>query len=179
MRFAATICVLLLSTSLPAVAERDWKTGTWAAESDTRHLTIETATEIVTAEAPASGAASALRATPGSSVQYAIESRTLYVLDAEKVEHALAIVSVAARYSSSYSAPGSGHYLRAVAPGGASVTLEDGSRWDIDPRAHFSVANWQPEDLISVRHSNDDPSYAYEIDNTSQDDGALANYRVR
>ena len=117
--------------------------------------------------------------TPGTSVQYAIDGRTLYVLDTEKVEHALALVKVDTRYSSNYSAPGSGHYIKAVAPGGISVTLEDGSHWDVDPRTHFSVAAWQPEDLISVRRSHDDPSYAYEIDNTSRDEGSLANYRVR
>ena len=62
---------------------------------------------------------------------------------------------------------------------GVSVTLEDGSRWDIDPRVQFSVADWQPDDLVTLRRSTDDPAYRYEVDNTSRDDGALANYRVR
>jgi hypothetical protein len=179
MRLAVTICVLLLGVSLAAAVQRAWKTGTWAASAEARFLTIETATQLLTAEAPASAAAQVLNAPPGTTVQYAIEEQTVYVLDAENVEHALKLVRVDAKYSSSYSAPGSGHYIRTVAPGGTSITLEDASRWDIDPRSNFSVADWQPEDLISVRRSNDDKDYAYEIDNTSRDSGALANYRVR
>jgi hypothetical protein len=41
----------------------------------------------------------------------------------------------------------------------------------------FSVADWEVNEMISVRRSTDDPSYGYEIDNTSRDDGALGNYR--
>jgi hypothetical protein len=63
--------------------------------------------------------------------------------------------------------------------GGKLVTLEDGSQWDIDPRVQFVVADWQPDDLISIRRSTDEPAFAFEIDNTSRDDGALANLRAR
>ena len=46
-------------------------------------------------------------------------------------------------------------------------------------RQHFAVADWHPDDLIAVRRSTSDPDFAFEVDNTTQDDGAMANYRVR
>jgi len=66
-----------------------------------------------------------------------------------------------------------------IRPGGTQLTLEDGSRWDIDPRQYFAVANWQPDDLISIRREESDPDFSFEVDNTTQDDGSLANFRIR
>ena len=65
-------------------------------------------------------------------------AQTVYVLDAKRAEHALTLLGIADKYSKSYAAVGSGHYIKAVAPGGTQVTLEDGSRWDIDDRQHFA-----------------------------------------
>jgi hypothetical protein len=112
-------------------------------------------------------------------VQFAIDGQTLYVLDAEKTEHPLSLVSAGAKYSKNYDAIGGGHFIKSVAAGGVQVTLEDGSRWDIEPRRHFAVAGWQPDDLIAMRREAGDADFSFEIDNTSQDDGALANYRIR
>lgn len=53
------------------------------------------------------------------------------------------------------------------------VTLEDGSRWDMDPRAHFSVAEWQADVLVTVRRSSDDPLFPFNVSNTTRDDGAV------
>ena len=50
MRFALTICALLLGTSLPSAAERQWNTGTWAATADAQFLAIETPTQLLTAD---------------------------------------------------------------------------------------------------------------------------------
>jgi hypothetical protein len=179
MRAVVAICVLLLCSAVSAVAERAWRTGTWADRREGRVYVIESAREVITGEATAADNERSLAAEPGTTVQFAIEGRTLYVLDAEKVEHTLTLVESVAKYSNDYAALGGGHYLKAVAPDGRSVTLEDGSRWDMDPLQQFVVAGWQPDDLITVRRSTDDPAFAYEVDNTSQDNGTLANHRAR
>ena len=168
----------LITGSLAPAADRSWKTGVWAAASTGRVYVIESTSEFISGEAPENGAAP-MSATSGSAVQYAIEQQTLYVLDGEKVEHPLRLVGSSPKYSASYGALGGGHFIKAVSPGGTRVTLEDGSRWDMDPRQYFAVADWQPDDLISVRRSIDDKAFAFEVDNTSRDDGALANHLTR
>jgi hypothetical protein len=112
-------------------------------------------------------------------VQYAIEADTLHVRAANGSERMLRIVSRTSKYSAEYSALGNGHYIKTVAPDGARVTLEDGSRWDMDPRLHFSIAAWEPDDLITERRSTDDPSFPFSVDNTSRDDGAAAKHLSR
>ena len=176
MRLLTAICTLLLFATSGAGAERAWKTGTWLARSSAGAYVLETDTHIVTAEA---GSADALAATPGTEVKCAVESNTLYVLDANGREHTLRLIESDPKYSRNYPAVGSGHFVKSVAPGGTQVTLEDGSRWDIDARQYFAVAGWQPDDLISIRREEGDPAFSFEIDNTTQDDGALANFRIR
>lgn len=176
MRGFVAICVALLTfVTSSSAAERTWQAATWAPRADASYV-LETARTIVTANATAE--TGELTATPGERVQLAIDGRVVYVRLASGSEHTLQLVDTAQKYSADYRAAGSGHYIRSVAPGGTQVVLEDGSRWDMDPRQHFAVAEWQPEDLISVRRANDD-DFAFEIDNTTQDDGALANYRIR
>jgi hypothetical protein len=181
MRSATGIAALLWLGLLivPVAAERAWKVGTWGPRGEGRVFVIETARDLITVEAAEGTDETALEATEGHRAQFAIESSTVYILDSKKVEHRLTLRSSAAKYATSYSALGGGHYIKSVAPGGTSLTLEDGSRWDVDPRQYFAVAAWQPDDLISIRRSNSDPAFAFEVDNTSQDDGSLANYRVR
>jgi hypothetical protein len=174
MRFVSAICALLL-VAAGAAAERAWKSGTWVARTSSGAYAVETATDVITAESTGE----TLAATPGTDVQFAIEGRTLYVRDAQGTEHALTLLESNPKYSKNYAAVGSGHFITSVAPGGTQVTLEDGSRWDIDERQHFAVAGWQVDDLISIRREEGDPGFAFEIDNTTQDDGSLANYRVR
>jgi hypothetical protein len=59
---------------------------------------------------------------------------------------------------------------------GLRVTLEDNSVWDLDPRSQFFTIEWQALEGISVRRSDSEQNFNYEIDNTSTDDGALARY---
>jgi hypothetical protein len=56
------------------------------------------------------------------------------------------------------------------------VTLEDNSVWDLDPRSQFFTIEWQALEGISVRRSDSERNFSYEIDNTDSDDGALARY---
>ena len=168
--------MLMALSTTGSAAGHTWKTGRWAARGADGSLVVETARDLLNAEPPAGDD---LRASAGTAVQYALEARTLYVLDAEGHERALKLRSVAAKYSDAYTGVGGGHLLKSVAPGGTQVTLEDGSRWDIEETRHFAVAEWQPDDLITVRRDASAPEFAFTVDNTTQDDGAQANYRVR
>jgi hypothetical protein len=179
MRPTALIVLLALAGSIvPVSAQRAWKEGRWATAPAEGLVAIEAAADVMTAR-PADGDTPGRWAgTPGDGVRYVLDGATLYLLDREDHEHALHVVETTPKYSTEYGALGGGHYIKAVAPGGVSLTLEDDSRWDIDPRQRFAVAAWHPDDLISVRRSTDDPAFAFEIDNTSQDDGTLANRLV-
>lgn len=180
MRSAVALSVVLFGLCVSAsAADRKWQTGAWAAPTEAGAYVIETARDVITGEAAGGSGEPALASAPGSRVQFAIDGKTLYVLDADKVEHALTLLGSVAKYSNTYAALGGGHYVTSVASGGTSITLEDGSRWDMDPGQHFAIAGWQADDLISVRRSTSSPAFAYEVDNTSQDDGALANHRAR
>jgi hypothetical protein len=165
--------------SIPLVAQRAWTDAVWATASAPGTAAIETASDVVTARLPEGDDGAGWRGKPPDPVRVAVDGSTLYLLDRDGQEHALHIVDSGAKYSGEYAAVGGGHYIKSVAPDGASLVLEDGTRWDVDPRQRFAVAGWRPDDLISVRRSTDDPAFAFEVDNTSQDDGTLANRRVR
>lgn len=171
------MCVAVLTFALPSsAAERTWQAATWATRDGASYV-LETARDLVTASATSDSGEPT--ATPGSDVQVAIEGSVAYVREGTGPERALTLVSVRPKYSVDYRAVGSGHYITSVAAHGTQVVLEDGSRWDIDPRQHFAVADWEVEDLISVRRSSDDDRFGFELVNTTEDDGTLANYRIR
>lgn len=178
MRLLVSAAFLLLFTHGLASAEHAWKPGVWAFPPDGRTYVVESATDFITGDAP-EDSTTAIAAIAGEPLQYAVEQNTLVVLDAEKREHSLRLVSSVRKFTGNYDALGGGHYIKAVARDGSRVTLEDGSRWDIDARLRFAVSEWAADDLISIRRSNDDPGFAFEIDNTSRDDGALANHLIR
>jgi hypothetical protein len=179
MRILAVALLVASSMAASALAQRAWKEGAWAAPPTQTLLAIETEQDIVSAQPPDDSDSSNWAGKAGEPVRYAIDGSTMYVLDRENREHALRVVNSEPKYSTEYGALGGGHYIKSVTPGGLSLTLEDATRWDIDPRQHFAVAGWTPDDLVTVRRSTDDPAFAFEIDNTSRDDGTLANRRVR
>jgi hypothetical protein len=78
-----------------------------------------------------------------------------------------------------YTGIGAGHYVRSVAEKGQFVTLEDGSRWEIDPRDRYRTVDWQADEGITVRRAQGEEGYDYELDNTDRDDGAYARYLIR
>jgi len=175
MRMVSAICVLLALVAPVAAAERAWQNGTWTTRTASGAYAIETRTDVITGE---SSSGETLAATAGTAVQFAIEGQTLYIRDGT-TEHRLKLTGSGPKYAKTYPSVGSGHFIKSVAPGGVQVTLEDGSRWDIDPRQYFAVAGWQTDDLISIRREEGDPDFSFEMDNTTQDDGSLANFRVR
>jgi hypothetical protein len=75
-----------------------------------------------------------------------------------------------------YSAIGPGHFIQSVSDDGALITLEDKSRWAIDPRVRFKTMHWQHDAGISVRRATPENGFTYELDNIDEDDGVLARY---
>jgi hypothetical protein len=78
-----------------------------------------------------------------------------------------------------YSAVGPGHYIRTVTDEGQFVTLEDASRWEIDPRVRFRSVEWQADEVITVRRGEPEDGFRYELDNIDRDNGVLATYLPR
>ncbi len=79
----------------------------------------------------------------------------------------------------SYTGVGPGHFVLSVTSNGQFVTLEDKSRWEIDPGAWFRTMYWQAETNISVRRAEPGAEYAYTLINLDQDEGAGAQYLPR
>ncbi len=83
-----------------------------------------------------------LTATIDTSVTFAVENDTVYVRQ-DKEERALRLITRTLTLKL-YPAAGAGHYLKMVGAGGLTVTLEDGSAWDLDPTAQDRTAHWEP-----------------------------------
>lgn len=178
MRFASLILSLALLTGAAAhAAPRTWHTGTWAGRTDAQGYVIDGARDLVSTGPAVAG--DNLAATDDAEVRYVVEHQTVVVLDGEGREHTLPLRDIAPKFSSDYSAAGSGHYVKAVSKGGRIVTLEDNSRWEVEARMAFVVAEWEADDLITVRRHAGDEDYAFTLDNTSRDDGVAANRRAR
>ena len=78
-----------------------------------------------------------------------------------------------------YSGVGSGHYVRGVTENGQFVTLEDASRWEIDPRDRFRTVEWLADEGVTVRRAKTETGFDYQLDNTDRDEGADARYLPR
>jgi hypothetical protein len=116
----------------------------------------------------------------GGMVTFALEKNDVYVRDqngqhklrlVKKIEHARTEASAAPAYS----ALGGGHVVRAVSDAGRYVTLEDGSKWEIEAGSRYETAEWESSANVTVRTSREDRAFGYELINTSTDEGALAN----
>ncbi len=78
-----------------------------------------------------------------------------------------------------YSGVGSGHFVRAVAEKGRFVTLEDASRWEIDPIDRYRTTEWEADEGITVRRATPENGFDYELSNNDRDEGAHARYLPR
>ncbi len=78
-----------------------------------------------------------------------------------------------------YKGVGSGHYVRGVTEDGQFVTLEDASRWEIDPRDRFRTVEWAADEGVTVRRATSETGFDYQLDNTDRDEGADARYLPR
>ncbi|HEX4517683.1 MAG TPA: thioredoxin family protein [Polyangiaceae bacterium] len=68
-----------------------------------------------------------------------------------------------------YGAAGPGHAIKTIDRDGATVTLEDGSVWTVDPRTQYLVAEWQAGAQISVHFTEEDPAFNYILNNDDID----------
>lgn len=171
---ASLILVALGAAS--AMAQRRWQPGTWRDSGDARTYVIQTDTVRLHLEDLPPGETRALTVVAGSGVRFAIEDSHVFVLDRDGKEHELRLVR---RVDLTYTAVGAGHYIKSVGPEGASVTLEDGSIWELDPKAQFFTVRWQPFENVAVRRTEPDRGFNYEIDNSDQDNSAPARYTPR
>lgn len=174
-RLLASLMLVALAAD-SAAAERRWQSGTWRDSGDTRTYVILTETVRLHLEDLPPAEARAMTVAAGSRVGFAIEDSHVFVLDRDGKEHELRLVR---RVDLTYTAVGAGHFIKSVCPEGASVTLEDGSIWELDPRAEFFTARWQPLENIAVRRTEPNRGFTYEIDNIDQDNGAPARYSPR
>jgi hypothetical protein len=173
MRTALVVLLFVIGLS----AQRLWQTGRWDATASGREYILEGNDEFFTVEAVSGDAP--VGAVAGTAVQYAVEGQALAVRGADGAERSWKVLGTTAKYSNVYTAVGGGHYITSVSADGSRVTLEDASRWDVDPRAQFSVAAWQPDDLITIRRSPESSGFPFSVSNTSRDDGAPARHLAR
>jgi|KBSSwiStaDraftv2_1062776.scaffolds.fasta_scaffold14753_4 hypothetical protein len=178
-QFSSLLVVLITAMAMGAVAsragavDRKWQNGLWRESHDERTYVIAGATVRVHFEDVPPGAKRAIAVTAGTSAKFAIEGTRVFVVDARGVEREFGLVR---SVDLNYTATGGGHYIKAMALDGLIVTLEDNSVWELDPRSQFFTVEWQPFEGISVRRSDSEQNFNYEIDNTERDDGALARY---
>lgn len=167
-----SLAVLLLVLAV----DRQWQSGTWGTALDERTYTILSDASRLELEDVPPGDRRALAVTAGAAVKFAVEKDDVFVVDRAGAEHKLHLMR---QVSLAYTGVGGGHYLKTVDPEGQTLMLEDGSIWEIDPRSHYFTARWQPLEGIAVRRADPDNGFNYEIDNTDQDNGALARFSPR
>lgn len=171
-------------------ADRDWLTGVWAKPSPparpntrSRNYAIETDRFRLDVELTDPRQGRPLVATVGKPVTFAVGATTVYVQEgsSERILHLLKRTPKLKVYS----AAGPGHYLESVTGNGLTLTLEDGSVWEVSPQYVYRTKGWQPFAGITVTHDNSAlPSidvlpqapneYDYFLNNTDEDDGAGA-----
>ena len=165
--------VALLSGAVGLAADRKWQSGVWRDSGDARTYVIVAGSVRLHLEDLSPSDKRALDTPAGTVVKFAIEGNRAFVLDRRNAEHELRVLrSVDLKYT----ATGSGHFIKAMSADGLRVTLEDNSVWDLDPRSQFFTIEWHALQGISVRTSDSERDFNYEIDNTETDDGALARY---
>jgi hypothetical protein len=157
---------------------------TMRAMADVRRFVIETDEMRLEMEDTVPVGRRSIEVTVGGMVTFALEKSAVYVRDPDGTEHKVRLVKkierartlASAALKKAYPALGGGHVVRAVSDAGRYVTLEDGSRWEIDPWARYLTVEWESSASVTVRPaSREDAGFGYELINTSTDDGALAN----
>jgi hypothetical protein len=152
--------------------------------ADVRRFVIETDDVRLEMEDTVPVGRRSIDVTVGGMVTFALEKNAVYVRDPDGTEHKLRLIKKIERARTeapatpkkAYSALGGGHVVRAVSDAGRYVTLEDGSRWEIEPGARYLTLEWESSANVTVRPaSREDAGFGYELINTSTDDGALAN----
>jgi hypothetical protein len=154
------------------------------AMADVRRFVIETDAVRIEMEDTVPIGRRSIEVTRGAMVTFAVEKNAVYVRDPGGTEHKLRLIKkidrarteAPAAQRSAYSALGGGHIVRVVTEAGRYVTLEDGSKWEIEPGGRYQTGEWESSANVTVRTaSREDLGFGYELINTSTDEGALAN----
>jgi hypothetical protein len=154
------------------------------AMADVRRFVIETDDARIEMEDTVPIGRRSIDVTLGAMVTFAVEKSAVYVRDPNGTEHKLRLLSrvnrprteASAPRKLAYSALGGGHIVRAVSDAGRYVTLEDGSKWEIEPGTRYQTGEWESSASVTVRPaSREDTGFGYQLINTSTDEGALAN----
>ena len=156
-------------------------TPTMRAVADVRTFVIETDALRFELSDTVSVGRRSFEITVGTPVVFAVDKSTVYIRDSAGIERKLRLVKKtpkprAAASTAVYTALGGGHLLRAVTGAGEFLTLEDGSVWQVDPKARFQTRQWEPGAGISVRRADGENGFAYELQNIDADEGAAARY---
>jgi hypothetical protein len=175
------IAVALAGATLSAHAQavsRDWQKGTWASGPRTRaalrSYTIETSDFQYEIEEASGRGADPLPAVTGQAVTFATDKDAVFVKIGDTTERQLRLVKTT-RKLKTYASAGTGHFIKAIGEGGKTLTLEDGSVWEIEPGTQYEVGSvWQPLHGIDVRSSEDEDGFNYSLSNTDLDRGTMA-----
>jgi hypothetical protein len=168
---AASVTLVVCADGLAAA--RKWQNGVWRDSGDARTYVIVAGKVRFHLEDVPPADKRALDASAGAAVKFAVEGSRAFVRDRRNVEHELRVLRTV---DLNYTATGGGHFIKTISADGLRVTLEDNSVWDLDPRSQFFTVEWQALEGITVRRSDSEQNFDYEIDNTDRDEGALARY---
>jgi hypothetical protein len=173
-----TALILTLLVGQPA-AGRAWQTGKWAdatishGRANARAHAIDTEDFRYEVDETAAAGAPPLKTRVGAAVLFAVENDIVYIREGDGGERRLRLLK-STRKLKHYSGAGPGHFIRATGGGGQTITLEDGSVWEIDPRTQFKTAEWEPLAGITVHLTEEDPDFNYILNNTDVDDWSFA-----
>lgn len=178
-RLIVLTLTLLSATPLLRAAEREWQTGAWAPAMVTarvgtpyRNYAIETDKVRFDVQETIARGSQAIPSGAGTPVTFAVEEDMVYVKQGA-AERPLRLIKRSEKLKT-YGAPGGGHSIKTIADQGLTVTLEDGSVWEVDPRGQFKSSQWQALQGVSVRSISENSGFNYEIGNTDVDEAVLA-----
>jgi hypothetical protein len=174
---AVLLAVFAVAGGQPA--NRVWQAGKWGttttattAGRSVRTYVIEADDARYDVQEPAAPVTVPLKTTAGAPVSFALandDSGIVYIREDVGSERQLHLVKTT-RKLKTYGAAGPGHFVRAIGDGGATITLEDGSVWNVDPRTQFKVAEWESLAGITVHATEEDPDFNYILNNSDEDD---------
>ena len=180
MQLTVAWSLLLAGALLFQSAAPGTNVGVWRGCDETRCL-IDLEFTRLEVERPADRAA-ANEITAQSAVTVGVDRDTASVRrapDGADTPSRVIRFHITGRSDITYGAIGGGHYVKSVSAAGDSVTLEDGSVWEIHPRLQFQVTEWEPSAGIAVRRTQPEDGFPYEMTNLDADEGVAARYRPR
>jgi hypothetical protein len=171
---AVLLAVFAVAGGQPA--NRAWQTGKWGAMTtattagrSVRTYAIEADDARYDVQEPAAPGTAPLKTTAGAPVSFAVDNDVVYIREDGNAERQFHLVKTT-RKLKTYGAAGPGHFIRAIGEGGRTITLEDGSVWNVDPRTQFKTAGWESLAGITVHATEEDPDFNYILNNSDVDD---------